>query len=199
MALINEGKSEQAIALAKSNPLNEFFARGKAVHAHFLAKLLRTDPRYVQTCVYADPSLIHVRHTFNRTLLHEAAPAGHAEVVELLLRLGADPNGEAHSPLYSCANGCRSHAKVASRIVMALAAAGADINAPISDNRPLPLHMAARRGSVAIAQALLDLGASVNPRDTTGDTPLRRAVNCNQLEVAALLLQNKANPDSPGK
>jgi ankyrin repeat protein len=50
---------------------------------------------------------------------------------------------------------------------------------------------------VAIA-ALLDAGADIEARDSMGDTPLRRAVNCDKVDAARLLLARSANPRSPG-
>jgi ankyrin repeat protein len=47
--------------------------------------------------------------------------------------------------------------------------------------------MAAKRGFVAIAHALLDCGAAVNAQDRKGDTPLQRALNCRRNAVAELL------------
>jgi len=55
------------------------------------------------------------------------------------------------------------------------------------------LHMAARRGFVGIASALLDCGAAIDARDRKGDTALRRAVNFRKGEVAQLLLGRGAN------
>jgi len=52
--------------------------------------------------------------------------------------------------------------------------------------------MAARRGHVETAQALLDSGASVNAPDRKGDTPLQRAMNCHKNEVAQLLIERGA-------
>jgi ankyrin repeat protein len=56
--------------------------------------------------------------------------------------------------------------------------------------------MAARRGNADVIQALLDEGAEIEFRDSAGETPLRRAVNCNKVEAARLLLARGANPDS---
>ncbi len=49
-----------------------------------------------------------------------------------------------------------------------------------------------------VAAALLDGGADVEARDSEGDTPLRRAVNCGKVEVAALLLARGADASSRG-
>jgi ankyrin repeat protein len=122
--------------------------------------------------------------------LHFAAGAGCLEVVDLLLRLGVDPNiqgrGE-HTPLYCVANQCGWRA--GPEVVRALVRAGADVNACGGVIRATPLHMAARRGHVEIARALLDLGADVNARSRKGDTPLQRAVKCRKTSVAQLLIE----------
>jgi len=59
--------------------------------------------------------------------------------------------------------------------------------------RCTPLHMAARRGNVEIAASLLDCGADLGGARQLGETPLRRAVNCSKVEVAALLVARGAN------
>ena len=46
-----------------------------------------------------------------------------------------------------------------------------------------PLHLAARRGNVSIAEALLECGANIEAQDSMGETPLRRAVNCGKIDV----------------
>jgi ankyrin repeat protein len=51
---------------------------------------------------------------------------------------------------------------------------------------------------VEVAEALLACSANIEARDSAGDTPLRRSVNCNKIEVAALLLARGANPRSVG-
>jgi ankyrin repeat protein len=53
--------------------------------------------------------------------------------------------------------------------------------------------MAARRGNVVIAAALLDCAANIEARDSAGDTPLRRAVNCAKPEMVAFLLWRGAD------
>ena len=55
------------------------------------------------------------------------------------------------------------------------------------------MHQAARRGYVSVAQALLDHGATVDARDAKKETPLRRAVNCRQLEIVRLLVRHGAD------
>ena len=69
----------------------------------------------------------------------------------------------------------------------ALVEAGADVSACAGVTRATALHMAARRGHVEVARALLDCGAAVNARDRKGDTPLQRAIHCRRKSVSELL------------
>ena len=56
------------------------------------------------------------------------------------------------------------------------------------------MHQAARRGYVSVVQALLDHGATIDARDAKKETPLRRAVNCRQIEIVRLLVRRGADP-----
>ncbi len=146
----------------------------------------------------ADPALAQERYA-SRTLLHEAAAAGRPPTVELLLRLGADPNAQTdggHTPLYCAGNECAVEG--GGLVVRALVRGGADVDAHDGAKQCTALHMAARRGNVAIAEALLDCGANLEARDRAGETPLRRAVNCNKLDVASLLVALGADVQSRG-
>ena len=90
-----------------------------------------------------------------------------------------------HTPLYAAASECGGETGPA--VVRLLIEAGAEVDACAGVTGATPLHMAARRGHVAIARTLLEAGAAVNVRDRKGDTPLRRARNCRRGEVAELL------------
>ena len=111
-----------------------------------------------------------------------------------LLRAGTDPDfrdaGD-HTPLYRVANQCASPA--GPDVVRELLHSGADVNARNGVTSATALHMAARRGFIGIAQALLDAGADLEARDRKGDTPLGRARNCRKAEVAELLAQRAAH------
>ena len=112
---------------------------------------------------------------------------------------GAEPDvkdGGGHTPLYWLANG--QGASDGAGVVRALVRGGANVNADDGVKQCTALHMAARRGNVEIARALLDCGADIDARDSLGDTPLRRSVNCNKLQVAALLLARGADAHSTG-
>jgi ankyrin repeat protein len=42
---------------------------------------------------------------------------------------------------------------------------------------------------VEIARALLDCGAAIEARDSKGDTPLQRAINCRRDRLARFLVE----------
>jgi ankyrin repeat protein len=150
---------------------------------------------YVHAEVRRDPQL--VRAVYNsRTLLHTAAAAGAVATVQFLLERGAEPNTSGHPPLYSLAN--EFSGAGGGEIVRLLVKAGARVDACDNVKRCTALHMAARRGHVETAAALLDCGADIEARDSLGETPLRRAVNCNRTDVAALLVARGADVHSVG-
>ncbi len=187
---IAAGREEEALALAPR------FADRPAVFVGLLARMAGSGRaawvRFVVRAVEGDPGL-QARRFGGRTLLHFAAGAGCLEVVEALLRVGAEAEEQdagGHTALYRVANECGSAA--GAEVVRVLARAGADVRAAGGVTRATPLHMAARRGHVEIARALIECGAEVEARDRKGDTPLRRALNCRKEEVARLLRERGA-------
>jgi ankyrin repeat protein len=147
---------------------------------------------FVVEAVEREASLATRRYG-GRALLHYASGAGCLEVVAALLRHGTDPGMEdsgGHTPLYRVANECASEA--GPELVRALVRAGANVNAAGGVTRATALHMAARRGYVGIAQALLDCGAAIDTRDSKGDTPLHRAIKCRRSAVAQWLVERGA-------
>jgi truncated hemoglobin YjbI len=202
MRLPDHGR--RSIELLDSPVLQARFARSPAVYASVLSAaacsktpLLR---EYAIDRLHSNPSLVHQRYNGWRTLLHDASGAGDIGLVELLIDLGAGTaavDDRAPSPLYCVANECS--APGASQIVRALfQRSSARVNAIHGAKRCTPLHMAARRGNGDVIGALLDAGADIEARDSAGDTPLRRAVNCNKVEAARLLLARGADLHSRG-
>lgn len=191
IAAISAGNDKQAIELAPP------FGTRPAVFIGLLARMMQSGrPALIQFAIEAVESNSSLKkHSFSgRTLLHFAGGAGCVEMVTLLLRQGADPNVQdrgGHPPLYRVANECVSETGPA--IVKALVRAGADVNASGGVTRATPLHMAARRGFIEIARTLLDHGGDINSRDSKGDTPLQRAINCRKAGVAELLRDRGAS------
>lgn len=202
VAAVHRGAAECAIALAEGPSLQAYFQCNRPVFAGVLALMIGKGDRamldYVREKLLAAPDLAQVRYS-GRTLLHGAAAAGNLDKVELLLRLGAKPDVAdvgCHTPLYCVGNECK--ARGGASVVRALVQAGARVDACDGVKHCTALHMAARRGNVEVAEALLDCGADIEAQDSLGDTPLRRAVNCDKTDVAALLLARGADPHSKG-
>jgi ankyrin repeat protein len=138
--------------------------------------------------VERDRSCVRLLGPRGQTLLHDAALVGEAELAAVLIRSGADPDAkepEGHTPLYRARAG---------NMARALLAAGATVDVASGPTRGTALHQAARRGYVPVALALLDHGATIDARDANGQTPLRRAVNCRQLQIVRVLVQHGADP-----
>src|SRR5262245_18596526 len=121
----------------------------------------------------------------------EAAALGRTEQLEELLRADAElarawsPDG--FTALHYAAFFGTPEA------VRALAAAGADLEAP-SENQELapearPLHSAVAAGRMDNAEALLEAGANPNAKQHSGFTPLMEAEQRGDFDVAELLIR----------
>jgi truncated hemoglobin YjbI len=164
--------------------VSRMIAADSPVHARLRAA---TCDRFIAE-VERDRSCARLRGLRGQTLLHDAAMAGEAELADVLIHAGADPDAkeaEGHTPLYRASTGAVAHV---------LLAAGAAVDAVSGPTRGTALHQAARHGNVSVAQALLDHGATIDARDAQQQTPLRRAVNCRKIHVVRLLIQHGADP-----
>jgi hypothetical protein len=199
VSAIRAGDANRAVALAGSGAL---LRCDRSVVSGLLALMIRSGDLvmlgYVCERLRRDPAIVRERYG-GRTLLHQAAAAGSLTAVELLLSLGADPDaadGGGHTPLYCAGNECTVAG--GGNVVRALVRGGAKVDAHDGAKHCTALHMAARRGSVEVAEALLDCGADIEARDSVGETPLRRSVNCDKVGVAALLISKGADIHSQG-
>ncbi len=197
VSAIRTGETARALALMEGVELRALLDRDRSQLVGLLGVMLGSSGSIRDSALErlkADPAL--VRDRFNgRTILHMAAAQGSSAVVTLLLTLGADPNAKdagGHAPLYSVGNECL-HAEGAA-VVQLLVEAGARVNEAGGVTGCTALHMAARRGTVEVAAALIACGATVNVRDRRGQMPLVRALNCKQRQVAELLRTHGASP-----
>ncbi len=204
IASVRQGNADSVLALLESSTVQAFFSKDRAAFLSFLAILSSSSHRalldYVCQTLVSDPLLVQERYTYNRALLHEVAGQGSLLIVEFLLQLGADPNARdqwGHTPLYFVGNA--SHGANGADVVHVLAQSGADVNAQERLKNCTALHMAARRGNVPVAEALLDCGAEIEMRDKLGDTPLHRAVKCGKTNMVAFLLSRGADVQAEGK
>lgn len=117
------------------------------------------------------------------TPLHLAAAGHRAEIAQLLLAAGADPNAATNhrqgTPLHYAADGYMSNPdrnpKQQVKTIQYLLAAGANINAK-DKNGATPLHRAVRTRAAAAVQFLLESGCDPTPKNNSGSTPFHLAV-----------------------
>ena len=172
-----------------------------------LVTALTTDGRTVLHCaaqngacdVYADlrGRVFRLRVTVpertndDLTCLHYAAEGGHVSMVSQLMThytkatdYQAKSKVSGNTPLHLAVLEGHDH------VISKLLATDAGRTALTSENceGETPLHLAARRGGVAAAEALLHAGAEVDARNTVGDTPLHLAFN--DLMAERLIKQN---------
>ena len=124
------------------------------------------------------------------TALHFAAFGGQVDVLELLLKGGADVDARAktkfdNTPLQAAALTGQVEA------IRRLIAHGADVRVKQAEGATA-LHEAAALGSEPLATLLLDAGADINAKAKDGSTPLDIAMKRSHTEVAALLRRRGA-------
>lgn len=184
-------------------------SRGAKLDLFTSAGLGRVDR--VRASIDQDKNCAHATHRDGGTPLHWAVRAGQKDVVELLLRSGADVNANVEgqwlflgTPLHVAVRGNRK------TMAALLLAHRADVNAKaVDDCGRSPLHIACFGRRASLVKLLLAHNADVNARQTGGftglgaleedmfvptmETPLHFAAYSGDTETVQLLLAHKAD------
>jgi len=129
-----------------------------------------------------------------QTPLHKAASNGHAEVVRLLVKAGAQVNAQTHtSGGSSIMSELEDDDFLRQSGISASSAKGAMAMAQsFYRSGETPLHLAARWGKLDCARVLLENGANPNLADSQKETPLSWATRQNNTAMVQLLVQHGA-------
>ena len=120
--------------------------------------------------------------------IHWAICKGHASVISLLIRYGADwriSDSQGYNSMHVAAQNGQD------MIILLLNAQGADINSIDRAGRS-PLLWAAYRGHAATVETLIKLGAHLDQQDSTGRSPLHWSIIKGQAICSAKLAKSGA-------
>ena len=134
---------------------------------------------------YNSTPLFPKGYNHDSTPLHMASSRGHLNVVELLLKIGAQHdsrNRSGRTPLHEAARCGQKD------VVKLLIDYGTDVDIKY-DNGETPLSCAANRGHMDTVQLLLKMGADPNARSRRGETPLDQATRRRHRDVVQTLLK----------
>ena len=141
-----------------------------------------------------DPELAHAIDALQRTALHIAAWAGHANVIAVLAAGGASVHAEAMDGMravhFAAANGHEE-------CIKQLLKNGSKVN--VRDNKRLstPLHAAASKGHVGCAAYLLKKNADPSALDKSGKSPAHLAATAEIREMIEAMGQKKGMSGGP--
>jgi len=157
-----------------------------------VAALSREDYKMAQL-LYERGAGVDVQGKNKRTPLYGASWSGHLEIVQWLLRRGADPNALNYTDGWTALHEAAMYGFA--EIAQTLLQYKADPNMQEIEGR-IPLHLASKWGRSNVTRILLEQGVDVNARSKDGSTPLHLASRRREVEVARLLMERGADVDA---
>src|SRR5262249_13729038 len=125
------------------------------------------------------------------TALYLATSRGFHDVVDTLIRAGADVNQTDDIGLFPLLAAAIGQEDGHTEVIRSLIRAGANLEA---GKLVTPLMRACAQGLLEHARALLEAGANPNAMRPRNGTPLHMAIRENQTNAVALLLEHGADP-----
>lgn len=158
---------------------------GDGQSENILEAIMHNDCKYVIDYYQAgfDIKLVDEK---GETLLHKAARNDYFEIVDLLIKLGVDPNirnNYRETPLHLAVQFKNS------QVVDKLLFEGAAVNAQ-NRKKVSPLHLAASRGKESILHQLIAYNAKINIADENGAKPIHHGVFSGKIEIIRHLLNS---------
>ncbi len=126
---------------------------------------------------------------FNFSALMTSSENGHKEIIELLIKAGANLNTATNTGITALFMAAQNGHK---EIVELLIKAGADLNTPQKDG-VTALYMASQDGHKEIVELLVKAGADLNLTNNQGITVLNIAVSNGHKEIVELLVKAGAD------
>ncbi|XP_071325726.1 B-cell lymphoma 3 protein homolog [Trachinotus anak] len=139
---------------------------------------------------------IDIYNNLRQTPLHLAVITQQADMVDVLLRAGADPaaldrNGQ--TALHLC---CEYNQRECLSVVLSRSSSSTCLESRNYEGLS-PLHLAVLLGHKDLARMLLDAGADINAMDIkSGQSPLMHAVESNNVDMVHFLIENGCDVNS---
>ncbi|KAI0549975.1 ankyrin repeat-containing domain protein [Xylaria curta] len=140
--------------------------------------------------IYRGKKMLHITATKpGRAIALDAVP--------LLLELGAkdtinDTDSQQCTALHLAAEGDGLENDITEKMVMQLLQGGASVER-VNSRLQTPLHVAAQKGQLAIANILIKAGSPLNAKDYHGQSPLHYAARKEDTELYKLLVNSGGN------
>jgi ankyrin repeat protein len=144
------------------------------------------DAAMLRALVKADPTLVRQRSEDGWTALHLAVHFDRGDAVDVLLAARADVHAWSDNALHNQPLHAAMAGRAGLRILTALLAKGADVNA-VEHGGYTPLHLAAGRGDLVLLNTLLARGARAEARTDDGKTAEAIARECGHAAAARRL------------
>ncbi|MDJ0789191.1 MAG: sigma-70 family RNA polymerase sigma factor [Myxococcota bacterium] len=175
-----------------------FFLALRAGDQGEVGRILDRDAELIETEQSWDPELVRqgvLPFASRATPLITAIERGDVEMVRLLLRRGAGPDGRCgcvtgESPLWAAV--VLGHGEIVELLLLA----GADPNR-LAETGNAPLHVAALRGNEELAELLLAHGGDPGLRDREGRIPADLAEHKGRAALARTLRREEPPPGGP--
>ncbi len=145
--------------------------------------------------IESNRGLINLKDEQDYQPLHIAAIEGYREIVEYLIKAGADINARGMYGWTPLNVAVRFNQK---EIVKLLLSHKADPFIKM-DNGNTPLHSAAYRNYVELAELFINIGIDINVTDDDGNTPLLGAASRGHIQMVRYLLLKGALPNLKNK